>query len=142
MTRRKQSGANGRQSDLGRGPGDGASHGEGRNKADAQVPQSHPVLSLWASSPKLLFSLQEKPYRHGELRRRLQGVSQQMLTRTLHGLESSILIARNASTSKPLAVEYSLTQPGKTISAPLRGMCRWAGRYRLKVSADVRLKEI
>jgi len=93
-------------------------------------------------TPKVLFSLQEKPYRHGELRRRLQGVSQRMLTRTLRSLESSGLIARSATSSKPLAVEYSLTQPGKTIIAPLRGMCRWAKRVRMKVSAGVHLQEI
>jgi DNA-binding HxlR family transcriptional regulator len=93
-------------------------------------------------TPKVLFSLQEKPYRHGELRRRLQGVSQRMLTRTLRSLESSGLIARSATSSKPLAVEYSLTQPGKTIIAPLRGMCRWAKRFRMKVSAGVHLQEI
>jgi len=92
-------------------------------------------------TPKVLFSLQEKPYRHGELRR-LQGVSQRMLTRTLRSLESSGLIARSATSSKPLAVEHSLTQPGKTIIAPLRGMCRWASRYCMKVSADAHLQEI
>jgi len=93
-------------------------------------------------TPKVLFSLQEKPYRHGELRRRLQGVSQRMLTRTLRSLESSGLIARSETSSKPLAVEYSLTQPGKTIIAPLRGICRWAKRFRMKVSAGVHLQEI
>jgi DNA-binding HxlR family transcriptional regulator len=97
-------------------------------------------IGTW--TPKVLFSLQEKPYRHGELRRRLQGVSQRMLTRTLRSLESSGLIVRSATTSKPLAVEYSLTQPGKTIIAPLRGMCRWATRFRMKVSAGVQLQEI
>ena len=40
------------------------------------------------------------------------------------------------------AVEYSLTQPGKTIIAPLRGMCRGAGRFRVKVSAGVHLQQI
>jgi DNA-binding HxlR family transcriptional regulator len=93
-------------------------------------------------TPKVLSSLQEKPYRHGELRRRLQGVSQRMLTRTLRSLESSGLIARSATSSKPLAVEYSLTQAGKRIIAPLRGMCRWAKRFRMKVSAGVHLQEI
>jgi DNA-binding HxlR family transcriptional regulator len=93
-------------------------------------------------TPKILFSLQEKPYRHGELRRCLQGVSQRMLIRTLRSLESSGLIVRSATTSKPLAVEYSLTQLGKTIIAPLRAMCRWASQNRMKVSADVHLQEI
>jgi DNA-binding HxlR family transcriptional regulator len=92
-------------------------------------------------TPKILFSLQEKPYRHGELRRRLQGVSQRMLTRTLRSLESSGLIARSATSSKPLAVEYSLTEPRKTLIAPLRGVCRWAKRFRMKVNADVHLQE-
>lgn len=93
-------------------------------------------------TPKVLFSLQEKPYRHGELRRRLQGVSQRMLTLTLRRLESSGLIARTVTPAKRLAVEYSLTLPGKTIIAPLRAMCRWAKRYRMRVSADVHLQEI
>jgi DNA-binding HxlR family transcriptional regulator len=93
-------------------------------------------------TPNILFPLQEKPYRHGELRRRLQGVSQRMPTRTLRGLESSGLIARSVTTSKRVAVEYSLTQLGKTIIAPLRAMCRWASQNRMKVSADVHLQEI
>jgi len=93
-------------------------------------------------TPKDCKSLHEKPYRHGELRRHLRGVSQRMLTRTLRSLESSGLITRSASSSKPLAVEYSLTQPGKTIIAPLRGMCRWAKQFRMKVSAGVHLQEI
>ena len=99
-------------------------------------------ISIGRWTPKILFSLQEKPYRHGELLRRFQGVSQRMLTRTLRILESSGLIARSATSSKPLAVEYSLPQPGKTIIAPLRGMCRWAKRFRMKVSAGVHLQEI
>jgi DNA-binding HxlR family transcriptional regulator len=98
------------------------------------------LIGRW--TPKVLFSLQEKPYRHGELRRRLQGVSQRMLTRTLRSLKSSGLIARSATSSKPLAVKYSLTQPGKTIIAPLRGMCRWAKRFGIDISAGVHLKEV
>jgi len=43
--------------------------------------------------------------------------------------------------SKAITVEYSLTKLGTTIIAPLRGMCRWAKRYRKDVSADVRLRE-
>lgn len=107
-----------------------------------QGPKTMTPIFIGRWTPKVLFSLQEKPYRHGELRRRLQGVSQRMLTRTLRSLESWGLISRSASTSKPLAVEYSLTQSGKTIIGPLRGMCRWANRYRMNVSADLHLKEV
>ncbi len=74
-----------------------------------QDPKTMTPVFIGRWTPKILFSLKEKPYRHGELRRRLGGVSQRMLTRTLRSLESSGLIARSASTSKPLKVEYSLT---------------------------------
>lgn len=106
-----------------------------------QDPRPMTPIFIGRWTPKILFSLKEKCYRHGELRRRLQGVSQRMLTRTLRSLESSGLIVRSA-TSKPLAVEYSLTQLGRTIIGPLRGMCRWAKRCRMNVSADVHLKEV
>ena len=92
-------------------------------------------------TPKILFSLKERPYRHGELRRHLGSVSQRMLTRTLRDLESAGLVARRVTQSKAVAVEYSLTQMGKTIIAPLRGMCRWAKRYVREVTADVHFPE-
>ena len=92
-------------------------------------------------TPKILFSLRERPYRHGQLRRQLGRVSQRMLTRNLRNLESAGLIARRVTQSKAITVEYSLTDLGATIIAPLRGMCRWARRYRKDVSADVRVRE-
>jgi DNA-binding HxlR family transcriptional regulator len=88
-------------------------------------------------TPRILFCLDESPHRHGELRRHLGSVSQHMLTRTLRHLESTGLIARRVTGSKTAAVEYSLTRLGRTIIAPLGGMCRWAKRYRRDVSADV-----
>jgi len=92
-------------------------------------------------TPKVLFSLKERPHRHGELRRHLGSVSQRMLTRTLRNLESTGLIARRVTRSKAIAVEYSLTQLGRTIIGLLRGMCRWAKRYHRDMSADVHLTE-
>ena len=90
-------------------------------------------------TPKILFSLRDRPYRHGQLRRQLGSVSQHMLTRTLRNLESAGLIARRVTLSKAVTVEYSLTKRGSTIIAPLSGMCRWAKRYRTDVSAEVPL---
>jgi DNA-binding HxlR family transcriptional regulator len=92
-------------------------------------------------TPKILFSLRDRPYRHGQLRRQIGRVSQHMLTRTLRNLESAGLIARRVTQSKVITVEYSLTKLGRTIIAPLRGMCRWAKRYRRNVIAEVRLRE-
>jgi DNA-binding HxlR family transcriptional regulator len=44
------------------------------------------IIGRW--TPKILFSLKTTPYRHGELHRQLEDVSQRMLTRTLRHLES------------------------------------------------------
>ena len=108
-----------------------------------QEPQRMTRVFIGRWTPKILFSLKEKPYRHGELRRRLGGVSQRMLTRTLRRLESAGLVTKRATRTNAVAVvEYSLTQLGSTIIAPLRGMCRWAKKYRMTVSADARLKEV
>jgi len=52
------------------------------------------------------------------------------------------LIDRSVTQSKTIAVEYSLTQLGRTIIDPLRGMCRWATRNRRRVSAEVRLLDV
>lgn len=90
-------------------------------------------------TPKILFSLSERPYRHGQLKRRVGMVSQRMLTRTLRRLESTGLITRRVTGSKTVAVEYSLTPSGKTIIAPLGGMCRWARRHGRLVTAEVRI---
>jgi len=40
-----------------------------------------------------------------------------------------------------MAVEYSLTQLGRTIITPPRGMCRWARRHGRDVSAEVYLPQ-
>ena len=47
-----------------------------------QEPKTTRPIFIGRWTPKILFSLKEKSYRHGELRRRLQGVSQRMLTRS------------------------------------------------------------
>jgi DNA-binding HxlR family transcriptional regulator len=100
-----------------------------------------PAIFIGRWTPKVLFSLKEKPYRHGQLRRQVGSVSQRMLTRTLRNLESTGLIARRETRSKAIAVEYSLTRLGRPVIAPFRGICRWAKRYRKGVAADVYLSQ-
>lgn len=104
---------------------------------------SKTVASIYIGrwTPKVLFSLKDRPYRHGRLRRRIGSVSQRMLTRTLRNLESTGLIVRRVTGTKAIAVEYSLTRLGKTLIAPLKGMCRWSRRHGRRVSAEVRLME-
>jgi DNA-binding HxlR family transcriptional regulator len=112
-----------------------------RNEDTASIQKPGPIfIGRW--TPKILFSLKERPYRHAELRRNVGNVSQRMLTRTLRNLEATGLIIRSATRSRAKAFEYSLTRRGKTIIGPLRGMCRWAKKYSQDVSADVHLPEV
>lgn len=108
----------------------------------AQSSRTVPRIFIGRWTPKILFSLKQRPYRqHGQLRRHLGSISQRMLTRTLRNLESTGLIARRITRSNTVAVEYSLTQLGTTIIVPLGGMCRWARRHGGHVRADVPLAE-
>lgn len=92
---------------------------------------------------KILYSLKEQSYRHGQLRRRLGNVSQRMLTRTLRSLESAGLIARRVTTrSKQVAVEYSLTKAGRSFLAPLGSICRWADGQQKEVTGVIYLLKI
>ena len=106
-----------------------------------QRPKIAPPIFIGRWTPRILFSLQEKPHRHGQLRRRVGSISQRMLTRTLRNLEATGLVTRQVTKAKTMTVEYSLTQLGKSLVTPLAGMCRWAKQYRRDVTAGVHLDE-
>ncbi|MFG1925254.1 winged helix-turn-helix transcriptional regulator [Cryptosporangium sp. NPDC048952] len=73
------------------------------------------VVALWDGSA-----------RFSELRRRIEGISQKMLTQTLRGLERDGLVHRTAYPEVPVRVEYSLTEAGRTLREPLRALQDWS----------------
>jgi DNA-binding HxlR family transcriptional regulator len=73
--------------------------------------------------------LAERPHRFGQLRRRIGGISQKMLTQTLRSLERDGLVARRVEPTVPVTVEYSLTPLGRTLVAPLAAIRDWAERH-------------
>ena len=110
--------------------------------APSQQAKIPPKIFIGKWSPEILSYLGERPYRHGELRRQLRGVSQRVLTKTLRDLESAGLITRRVTGSKSVSVEYSLTPVGMTFLRPLSMMCQWANHYRKELTATVRLIDI
>jgi DNA-binding HxlR family transcriptional regulator len=75
----------------------------------------------------VVYALLAGPQRHAELRRRLPGVSQKVLTQTLRAMQDDGLVARRVlKESAPQVVEYDLTPLGKTLEAPLAAICAWA----------------
>ena len=74
----------------------------------------------------VVYSLADGPLRHGELRRKIDGISQKMLTQTLRRMEADGLIEREVLDRVPPHVEYSLTPLGRTLEQPLGAICEWA----------------
>jgi DNA-binding HxlR family transcriptional regulator len=76
-----------------------------------------------------LVALEQSPLRFGALRRRLEGVSQKMLSQTLRNLERDGLIRREVLDARPLAVEYSLTESGRSLAPHVRHLKAWAENH-------------
>jgi DNA-binding HxlR family transcriptional regulator len=78
----------------------------------------------------LIYSLLAGPRRTSELRRRVPGITQKMLTATLRGMEADGLVARRVLKAEPPQhVEYELTALGCTLEEPLAAICDWAVRH-------------
>jgi DNA-binding HxlR family transcriptional regulator len=65
--------------------------------------------------------------RFNELRNRVNGISQRMLTVTLRGMERDGLVTRKVYPEVPPRVEYALTRLGRTLRQLVRGPVDWSG---------------
>lgn len=74
----------------------------------------------------ILPALAEGPMRNGELMRKIEGISQKVLTQTLRQLERHGLVSRFDNEEKPACVEYSLTGVADSLVSTLKALDRWA----------------
>lgn len=77
--------------------------------------------------------LHQEPMRFNALRRKIEGISQRMLTLTLKGLERDGLVRRTVYPTVPPSVEYRLTELGHTLTKPILELNRWAENHRKNV---------
>ncbi len=70
--------------------------------------------------------LRNGPRRFNELKRCIDGISQQMLTRTLKTLERDGMVIRTAFPTRPPQVQYELSELGKSLSTPVLALGKWA----------------
>ncbi|MFG2718094.1 winged helix-turn-helix transcriptional regulator [Streptomyces sp. NPDC048416] len=75
------------------------------------------VTGRWGSLT--LGALYEGSFRFNELRRRVDGVSEKMLSQTLHSLERDGLVLREAQPTNPPRVDYELTPLGREVAERL-----------------------
>ena len=117
--------------------------GEGRCEVNATGrAKAIPPIFVGKWTTNILFALNERAYRHGQLKRRLRGFSQRMLTRALRNPKSARLIERRLSESDRRVVRYSLTELGQGFIRPLTSRCNGARQHDKNVSAEVRIVEI
>lgn len=69
-----------------------------------------------------LAALHEERLRFNELRRRVDGVSEKMLSQTLQTLERDGLVHREAQPTNPPRVDYELTPLGREVAERLLGL--------------------
>lgn len=92
---------------------------------------SRRVLDLIADtwSILILYALRPEPLRYSELERKIEGISQKMLTHTLRQLEHNGLIVRIIKDDESSRSSYALSEIGHTLLVPLESLCEWAQNY-------------
>jgi len=83
----------------------------------------------------LLWLLESGPQRPGELRRRLPGLTEKVLTQTLREMESDGLVHREVHDVRPLRTDYSLTAFGRELAEALGPIAEWGHRRLEKLAA-------
>lgn len=73
----------------------------------------------------IMWKLSEGPQRFGQLREKVGGVSDRMLTKQLKEMQEDGLIARRAFAEVPPRVEYALTEKGKSLGPVLQSILKW-----------------
>jgi DNA-binding HxlR family transcriptional regulator len=80
--------------------------------------------------------LRDGPVRFSELRRRIGGVSQRMLTLTLRQLERDGLLTRTVYPQVPPRVDYALTELGASLIEPVHALATWVTTHCSDIQAN------
>ena len=83
----------------------------------------------------VVMQLAEGPLRFSEIKRRINGISQRMLTLTLRGLERDGLVIRTIFPTIPPRVEYHLSDLGRSLRDPVMGLGQWALAHIAEIDA-------
>jgi DNA-binding HxlR family transcriptional regulator len=104
--------------------------------ASVEDPLVHEILERVADKWTLLVieALEgDRETRFTQLRERIGGVSQKMLTKTLRQLERDGLVTRRVHAEVPPRVDYRLTPLGESLSEALCGVWLWVEAHREEV---------
>ncbi|KAB8175369.1 winged helix-turn-helix transcriptional regulator [Microbispora catharanthi] len=87
---------------------------------------SRPILDQIADKwSMMVLAVLNEPRRFNEIKRRLEGVTQRVLTQTLRRLERNGMIVRRVLPTSPVGVQYSLTPLGESLREPFGRLYDW-----------------
>lgn len=87
---------------------------------------SRPILDQIANKWSMMcMAVLDEPRRFNEIKRRLQGVTQRVLTQTLRKLERDGMVERRVLPTSPVGVEYSVTPLGESLREPFGRLYDW-----------------
>jgi DNA-binding HxlR family transcriptional regulator len=84
------------------------------------------ITDKWTIRILCALSEDQSPVRFNELKRRVGGITQKVLSQHLRRLVRSGLLERRVQTGGVLAVEYAVTPLGETLREPLSVWYDWA----------------
>lgn len=93
------------------------------------------IGSKW-KLPILGTLIYEDGLHYSELKRRVRGITNTMLTKNLRELETSGLVSRHSLGSVPPSVTYHLTEDGKSLIPAMKGLCDWAAEHMNRRNID------
>jgi DNA-binding HxlR family transcriptional regulator len=79
--------------------------------------------------------LERRTLRFTELRHKIDGISQRMLTVTLRQLERDGLVQRTVYPVVPPKVEYALTDLGCTLHETIKALVTWTEKHQEEIAA-------
>jgi DNA-binding HxlR family transcriptional regulator len=72
-----------------------------------------------------------------DLLREINGIGSKMLSKELQDLEMNNLVSRTVKDTKPVTVEYVITDYGKTLQPLIDEFAKWGIQYRLSLHGQV-----
>ena len=106
----------------------------GRAVCSVDNPESSVIREILARvgdkwSMLVIGVLHDGPLRFTHLHRKVDGISQRMLTQTLRSLERDGLVQRTSFPEIPPRVEYAATPLGTSLSEPVIRLVMWAAEH-------------
>ncbi|WFU78325.1 helix-turn-helix domain-containing protein [Bradyrhizobium sp. CIAT3101] len=84
---------------------------------------------------EIMWLLNKRVYRFGELRKAIPGITQHMLTAQLRELEADGLVSRTVFAEVPVRVEYEITEKARGLGPAMEALTAWWIKYGKTVPA-------